>query len=160
LRPVADDRDSRIGRDALLESVDIVHDKDQVHAVPTSYEVTEVATVLVAHPAVGTDEPEPTARLEATQAHLVEADVDVRAASHGRAVRAVGTHAPVRYILQSNVWRIPDYEVGAPGGIFPEQVVPLPNPAVYDFGNLGWLPTIGEQALCYEFAAPFDVPID
>src|SRR5437763_1551975 len=80
--------------------------------MPTRLPVPWSSTVLIPNPAIRTDEPEDAARLQRPQSHLVEADIDIGPPHHGRACGTVGRPPIARHILQADVRRVAQHEVG------------------------------------------------
>ncbi len=102
-----------------MKSVHIVHRQYDIHAVLAVHHLAKSAPILVSHPTIGTNEPEPTTRFETPQADFVETDVDVRPTAHGGAGCPVGGHAFIRDVFKSNIGRVAHDEVDFVSIVFP-----------------------------------------
>lgn len=119
-----------------------MHHEGQVHAELLGHQLPELAAVLVSHPTVSADEAQASPGVEAPQRDFVKADVDIGAAAHGGASAAVGGHAVVRHVFETDVRRIANDVVGSMVRVRLQQVVALSDP------GFGYLPGLLRELSC------------
>lgn len=108
-----DDGDGGVGGDLGLEGGDVVGLDDVADGVALrGDELAEGAAVVIEHPAIGADVGADAAALQLEEGSLVKGDVDVRPAAHGAEAAAVEGGLAGGNLLEADVGRIADDEIG------------------------------------------------